>query len=170
MATLVHEIICATTASQKGRRRVSGIRCLRKPAGQRCVGRLIVAENNSGCIEWECPSCGRGGTISGWQGSFSNLSDIQDFGDIPRFEIFLAEEDYDQIKKLLTMDPEADLVLHGATSGGGGIVLSGTAIDLGAFAECLTFHLRDVKTARRRKVSERVLEAVQIVLGKCSSN
>ncbi|GEM_PF-4980529 len=110
------------------------------------------------------------GTISGWQGSLSDLSEIRDFGDIPCFEVFLAEEEYDQVKKILAMELDADLVLHGATSVVVGIVLRGTASDLGAFADCLTFHLGDLKTAKRRRVSERVLEAVQIVMGKCSSS
>src|SRR5271157_1292632 len=77
MAKYIDEIISTVTASPKGQRVHSAVCCRRRPGHRRCLGRIFVCEKDNGDIEWECPSCGSSGVIRGWQGGWSDLSELR---------------------------------------------------------------------------------------------
>ena len=48
----------------------SGVKCRRRPGRRPCLGMIVaIIEADSEAIHWQCPECGDGGIISGWEGS-----------------------------------------------------------------------------------------------------
>lgn len=53
------------------------VRCRRKPMRKPCVGEIqSYIDPEDDAIVWRCPVCGDNGAISGWEGSFWDLSTI----------------------------------------------------------------------------------------------
>ena len=98
MAKYIDGIISAATAGPKGQRMHSAICCIRRPRHHRCPGRIFVSEKDNGNIEWECPDCRSSGVISGWQGGWSDLSELREQDERPCFEILLPAQMYDALK------------------------------------------------------------------------
>ncbi|MGA7303819.1 MAG: hypothetical protein WBW88_03045 [Rhodothermales bacterium] len=47
---------------------LTNVNCRRRPERRRCPGQIIAYfDPDSDVIEWECPCCGDGGSISGWE-------------------------------------------------------------------------------------------------------
>jgi hypothetical protein len=170
MAKYIDEVIAAATSSPKGQWKHSAVRCFRRPGHRKCPGRVRVRERDDSYIEWECPSCSAAGTIQGWQRSLYNLSEIREEPRQPGFEIILTEQEYDGLKKCLTMEPEWDGIIFGATWTPDGIVLRADAEDFEDFAECLTSHASCERNPRRRHILERILNGIEELLGGWDSN
>jgi len=146
MAEYIGEVIAAATSSPTGQWKHSGVRCFRRPGHRKCPGRVRVRERDDGYIEWECPSCGAAGTIQGWEKSFYNLSEIREESRQPGFEIVLTDKEYDGLKKCVSMEPEWDGVIFGATWTPEGIVLRAGAEEFKDFAEYLASRAVGEKT------------------------
>lgn len=157
MAEYVGHIILAASASPPGSWKQSAVRCRRRPKRRKCPGRLRVRENSSGSIEWVCPACQSQGVIHNWQGSFEDLSLVRDRAMGPSFEIVVTEPEYDQIARCLTIDPESDRIIHGATWTPEGIILRASGEDLEEFAGLLAFEANHEEDGRRRRVLDQVL-------------
>jgi hypothetical protein len=168
MADFIGDVVCAATVSPKGKRKQSAIRCRRRPGHRKCLGRIIVCEQVNGDIEWECSSCEYRGVIRGWQGGWSDLSDFQDSGEPPFFELILTEQQYDELKKILTMDLECDDIIYGAVYSKEGIVLRACGVDMKALANCLAFKIKEHGNFNRR-ILRQVQTGIQTLLGRWNS-
>ena len=115
MAQYIGEIISVATASPRGHRKHSAIRCRRRPGHRRCPGRIVVCERDDDYIEWECPSCADRGVIHNWQSSPWNLSRWRPQEDEANFEVVLTEQEYDELKNCLVAFSEDDRIVYGAT-------------------------------------------------------
>lgn len=164
MAEFIGDVVSAATISPKGKRKRSAVRCRRRPGHRKCPGRIIVCEQVNGEIEWQCPSCNGMGVIHGWQGGWSDLSELRETGEQPGFEVMLTERRYDELKKCLMMDMEWDDIMYAATYTTEGIILRAGGRDMKAFADYLS-KSREHKTTSRRVLTE-VLNGIQTVLGR----
>ena len=165
MAKYIDGIISAATSGPQDQRMHSAICCIRKPRHHRCPGRIFVSEKDNGDIEWECPSCGSSGVIRGWQGGWSDLSELREQDERPCFEILLPEQEYDALKKGLSEEFETDNIIYGATYTEKGIILRGNRIDLAIFAEILVFKISGDKKSRYRPIFVQVLNYIDAVFG-----
>lgn len=59
---------------EPGHVRAVPVPCRQRPARKACGGLLVVARQAAeDHLEWQCPSCGAGGVITGWQGTKADL-------------------------------------------------------------------------------------------------
>lgn len=124
----------------------------------------MVCEILNGDIEYRCPICKSAGTITGWQGSLSDLSELRDCSEPPFFELILTNGQYDVLKKLVSMDMEWDDIIYGASAIGGGIILKAGGPDMKAFANFLQSKSKESRVANR-KLLVQISEGIQTVLG-----
>jgi hypothetical protein len=67
-------IVRAATAGDAGTAWESALPCRRRPASQRCAGRIIVLRTEAPApIRWQCSVCEDEGVISNWEDSASDL-------------------------------------------------------------------------------------------------
>jgi hypothetical protein len=112
--------------------------------------------------------CQDQGIIRNWKGSPHDLSKFREQGNQPGLEITLTDEEYDEVKKCLVMDPEGDRIIYGATCTSERIVLRASGEDLDNFAGYLAFEVNHEENRRRRRILERVLDRVEAALGEWS--
>lgn len=161
MAQYIGEIISAATASPRGHRKHSAIRCRRRPGHRRCPGRIVVCARDDGYIEWERSSCADRGVIHNWQSSPRNLSRWRPQEGEANFEVVLTEQEYDELKNCLVAFSEDDRIIYGATYTGESIILRASGEDLDEFAGCLAFNANREENRRR----QRILDRIEAVLG-----
>jgi hypothetical protein len=170
MAKYIDGIISAATAGPKGQRMHSAICCIRRPRHHRCPGRIFVSEKDNGNIEWECPDCRSSGVISGWQGGWSDLSELREQDERPCFEILLPAQMYDALKKGLSTEFETDNIIYGAAYTEKGIILRANRIDWAIFAGILVSKISGDKKSRYRPVFVQVLNCIEAVFGRWDSS
>jgi hypothetical protein len=168
MAEYLGEVISAGSASPPGHWKQSAVRCRKRPKRRKCLGRIQVRETSDGSIEWVCPVCQDQGIVHNWKGSPHDLSKFREQGDQPSFEVVLTEQEYDEVKKCLVMDPEGDRIICSATYTSEGIVLRASGEGLDDFAGYLAFEVNHEENRRRQRVLGRVLDRVEAVLGESS--
>ena len=127
-----------------------------------------MRETSDGSIEWVCPVCQDQGIVYNWKGGPHDLSEFREQENQPSFEVVLTEQEYDEVKKCLVMDPEGDRIIYGATYTSEGIVLRASGEDLDDFAGYLAFEVNHEENGRRQRVLGRVLDRVEAVLGEWS--
>lgn len=165
MAEYLGEVISAASSSSPGHWKQSAVRCRKRPKHRKCLGRIRLRETSDGSIEWVCPVCQDQGIVYNWKGSPHDLSKFREQGDQPGFEVVLTEQEYDEVKKCLVMDPEGDRIIYGATYTSEGIVLRASGEDLDDFAGYLAFEANHEENRMRQRVLDRVLGRVEAVLG-----
>jgi len=170
MAKYIDGIISAATAGPEDQRVHSAICCIRRPRHHRCPGRVFVSEKHNGDIEWECPDCRSSGVINGWQGGWSDLSELREQDERPCFEILLPEQVYDALKKGLSTEFETDNIIYGATYSEKAIILRADRLDLAIFAGILVSKISGNKKSRYRPVFVQVLNRLEAVFGRGDSN
>ena len=126
---------------------------------------MMVCEMVNGHIEYRCPICGSAGTITGWQGSLSDLSELRDCSEPPFFEAVLTNSQYDQLKKLVAMDLEWDDIIYSASALDGGIVLWAGEPEMRAFANYLLSKSNEPRVAKPN-VLVQIVDGIQTVLGR----
>jgi hypothetical protein len=166
MAKHIDGIISAATTGPKGQRMHSAICCIKRPKHHRCPGRIFVSEKDNGNIEWECADCRSSGVISGWQGGWSDLSELREQDERPCFEILLPSQVYDALKNGLSNEFETDNIIYGATYSEKGIILRANRIDLAILAGILVSKISEDKKSRYRPVFVQVLNCVEAVFGR----
>ncbi|MFN2267923.1 MAG: hypothetical protein ABR542_09935, partial [Desulfonatronovibrio sp.] len=74
-AAIVQEI----TADIMEQRGYEKVRCRRRPNHKPCLGEIeSILDPETGMILWRCPVCGDNGSISGWEESFWDLTEVFD--------------------------------------------------------------------------------------------
>ncbi len=87
---------------------------------------------------------------------------------LPAFEVVVTEQEYDVVKKHFAAYPLHDRVIYGAPYTPDGIILRGTGEEFDDLAEDLALSADSTKGGKTRQVLERVLERVELLLGKWS--
>jgi len=168
MPEYVGEIVSAASSSPPEHWKHSAVRCRRRPKRRKCPGHLSVREASDGSIEWVCPMCQDQGVIHNWKGSPHDLSKFREQRNQPALEITLTDEEYDELKRCLVMDPEGDRIIYGAIYTSEGIVLRASGEDLDNFAGYLAFEVNHEENRKRQRILERVLDRVEAALGEWS--
>ena len=165
MAEYVGEVVSSASASPAGHWKQSAIRCGKRPKRRKCLGRIRVRETSDGSMERVCSVCQDRGIVYDWKGSHHDLSKFREQWKQPSFEVILTEQEYDELRKCLVMDPEGDRIIYGATYTSEGIVLRASGEYLDDFAGYLAFDVNHEENRRRQRGLDRVLDRVEAVLG-----
>lgn len=110
----------------------------------------MVVRRTNGEIAWSCDACGDEGVITGWAGSPTDLSGLDDsYVDGDAVVLLVARELFEVIRGVLLLDAACELLVARAEGTAVGIVLSGRS---GAFEELVEYVASEAnaETVRRR--------------------
>lgn len=93
LAVQLGAIVRAGSARPVGSGATSGVGCTRRPGRGPCDGFVMVFRHANGAIAWACDVCGDKGLITGWEGSPSDLTELDDsYVDGDPIEVVMARE------------------------------------------------------------------------------
>ena len=110
----------------------------------------MVFRRTNGEIAWTCDACGDEGVLTGWEGSPTDLSGLDDsYADGDEVVLLVARELFEVIGGVLLLDDACELLVARAEGTAVGIVLTGGA---GAFEELVEYVASEAnaETDRRR--------------------
>jgi len=154
------EIARAASVRESGRRSATALRCRRRPGRKPCKGRIEVLRRDvPPQVEWRCPVCQDGGVVSGWRGTYWDLSGepsapTADPEGARVVDIGLSQEDYELLKDRVDLfEPDSERIVARARPGGTGrVVMSGRLDDWDFFLGEVAFeanHTDDARLQRR---------------------
>jgi len=126
-------IVRAASARPAGSGATSAIGCTRRPNHRPCDGFIMVFRRSNGEIAWSCDACGDEGVITGWEGSPTDVSGLDD-NDAEGFEVtvLMARELFEVVRGVLLLDGASELLIARAEGSAAGVILTGRT---GAFDE-----------------------------------
>ena len=163
MAEQLGNVVRAATAAEAGTAWVSALPCRRRPGRRSCPGHIAVFRPDLPArIEWRCDSCGDGGVISGWEGSYFDLrapprprrpnETVADF--------VVPEEVTAVLRDALLLDPDCERLVYRARATDDGVVLSADGDELD---ELLGFVAAEANHEPNRRRQQRLDRAFAVL-------
>lgn len=123
----------------------------------------MVFRHGNGEIAWACDVCGDEGVITGWEGSPTDVSELDDsYADGAEIAVAMSRALFDLLLEVLILDASAELLIARAQGASEGVVLAGPS---DAFDELVGYvaseanHESDPRRARLLDEACAVLEA-----------
>jgi hypothetical protein len=130
------EIARAASVRESGRWSATARRCRRRPGRKPCKGRIDVLRHDIPPeVEWRCSVCGDAGVISGWRGTYWDLSGRQaqptaDPEGARRVDVRLSQEDYELLRDRVGLyERESERIVAAARPAGTERVLMSGRLD-----------------------------------------
>jgi hypothetical protein len=109
----------------------------------------MVFRHANGEISWACDVCGDEGVITGWEGSPSDLSELDDSHvDGDPIEVVMPRELFDRVREALLLEAASELLVARAEGRAAGVVLAGAS---GAFEELVGYVASEANAATNRR-------------------
>ena len=125
----------------------------------------MVFRRNDGEIAWSCDTCGDEGVISGWEGSPTDCSGVNDsYAGGGELVLLVARELYELIRGVLLLDDACKLLVARAEGTAAGVVLSG---QISAFEELVEYVASEANAEtnpRRMRSLDQVCTALELAL------
>jgi len=121
----------------------------------------MVFGRTNGEIAWSCDVCGDEGVITGWRGSWADVSGLDDgyvVGD--ELTVMLSREVFDAIRGVLLLDAACELVVARAQGTSAGVLLAGR---VGAFEELIGYVAAESNVESDRRRVRRLDEACTVL-------
>ena len=158
-------IVRAASARPIGTGARSAVGCIRRPGRRPCEGFIMVFRRTNGEIAWSCDACGDDGVISGWEGSPTDLSGLDDsYADGDEVVLLAARELFEVIRGVLLLDDACELVVARAEGGAAGIVLTGRAAAFEELVEYVASEANAETNRRRMRLLDEVCTAIEAAL------
>lgn len=157
-------IVSAASVSPADKLIESALFCRRRPGRIRCLGHLQIRRDSiSGVIFWHCSRCDDQGEISNWEGTSWNLSRwAPDHVDNQKLhELVLTEDELQELKRSLILNPECECLLYGAIIAHGGIVIRATLEELEELEENIAADANHEEKRRRQRILDRIYERIE---------
>lgn len=158
-------IVRAASARPIGSGARSAVACRRRPGRRPCDGLVMVFRRTTGEIAWSCDVCGDEGVISGWEGSPTDVSELDDsYADGELVSIVIARELFDVVCGVLLLDAAGELLVARAEGSVAGVVL---AAAVGSFEEligCVASEANAETDQRRRRLLDEACAALDAAL------
>ena len=126
----------------------------------------MVVRRANGEIAWACGVCGDDGVIAGWEGSPTDVSELDDrYVDGEPIEVVVPRESFDRVRQVLLLDAAAELLVARAEGGAAGVVLAGPS---GAFEELVGAVASEANAEpdrRRARLLDEVCVLLEAALG-----
>lgn len=159
-------IVRAASARPIGTGARTAVACQRRPGRRPCDGFVMVFRCTTGAIAWSCGVCGDEGVISGWEGSPTDVSGLDDsYVEGELVSVVIARELFDVVRGVLLLDAAGELLVARAEGSVDGVVLVGAA---GAFEELVGYVASEAnaETDRRRmRLLDEACAALDAALG-----
>lgn len=111
----------AASVRESGNPSATAVRCRRRPGRKPCKGRIEALRRDIPPeVEWRCPVCEDAGVISGWRGTYWDLSGApsEPAGDPEGervVEIGLSHKEYELLRDRVELfDPDSERIVAGA--------------------------------------------------------
>ena len=143
-------IVRSASAHRVGSGVTTAVRCTKRPNRRPCDGFAMVFRRVNGEIAWSCDVCGDEGVITGWQGSPTDASGLDDgYVDGDEITAVVSREVFDAVRGVLLLDAACELVVARAQGTSAGVLLAGR---VGAFEELVGYVAAEsnVESDRRR--------------------
>lgn len=168
MARYFGSIVSAASVQPAGPWVDVAIRCRRRPGRRPCPGHIRLRSLDiPSHVEWHCTSCGDNGVISHWRGTRWDLKRQEERTPTEgAIQIRLNMEELVELRKILLLSPESQMVLDAALLVSGGALLRGTLEDLEApeLAEHIAAEADHERNNRRQAVLDGVMEKLELVV------
>ena len=117
----------------------------------------MVFRHANGEISWACDVCGDEGVITGWEGSPSDLSELDDsYVDGDLIELVMPRESFDRVREVRLLDAASELLVARAQGCAAGVVVAGAS---GAFEELVGYVASEANAATNRRWAQLLDEA-----------
>jgi hypothetical protein len=131
LAQHLGNIVRTATAGDAGSWWMTALGCRRRPAHQRCPGRVMVVRQESAApIQWQCSVCGDEGVITNWEDSPYDLRRRRLSLTGAVNEIVIADETAATLRELRLLDPDCERLVFGMRAHCDGAALAATDDDL----------------------------------------
>lgn len=158
----LRRIIMAATSRNTGQEEISAVWCRKRPARQRCSGRLTVRRLDvPPDIHWRCTQCGGdAGIISNWRGSTSDYSRFGTLsGDDSRpTSVVIGEDDYETLLEVIIVELQVERIVHGARHVEGGVLIEGTFDELDELTSYVAGEANHATSRAKQKRLDRLFE------------
>ena len=117
----------------------------------------MVFRRTNGEIAWSCDVCGDESVITGWEGSPSDMSGLDDSyveGDLTA--IVIARELFEVVRGVLLLDAACELLVARAEGSAAGVLLAGPA---GSFEELIEYVASEANAETDRRRARRLDDA-----------
>ncbi len=150
LAAQLGAIVRAGSARPVGTSATSAVGCTRRPGRRPCDGFIMVFRHGNGQIAWACDACGDEGVITGWEGSPTDVSGLDDgYADGDVIKVVMARGLFDLLRGVLVLHAASELLIARAEGSSEGVVSAGP---WGAFDELVGYVASEAnaETDRRR--------------------
>lgn len=121
----------------------------------------MVFRHANGEIAWACDVCGDEGVITGWEGSPSDVSQLDDSDvDGDPIAVVLPSELFDRVREVLILDAASELLVARAEGSSAGVVLAGTS---GSFEELVEYVASEANAEADRRRARLLDEACAVL-------
>lgn len=125
----------------------------------------MVFRRRSGEITWSCDTCGDEGVITGWEGSPTDLSGVDDsYADEDELVLLVARELYEVIRGVLLLDDACELLVARAEGTAAGVVLTGPLAAFGELVEYVASEANAETNRRRMRSLDEACTALEAAL------
>ncbi|MDH4119176.1 MAG: hypothetical protein OEW30_17490 [Acidimicrobiia bacterium] len=128
LASQLGAVVRAGSALPVGTSATSGVGCTKRPGRRPCDGFIMVFRHRNGQIAWACDVCGDEGVITGWEGSPTDVSGLDDsYAEGETIAVVMSCSLFDLLRGVLVLDAASELLIARAEGASEGVVLSGSA-------------------------------------------
>lgn len=154
-------IVRSASAHRVGSGVTTAARCTKRPNRRPCDGYVMVFGRTNGEIAWSCNVCGDEGVITGWQGSWADVSGLDDgYVDGDEVTAVVSREVFDAVCGVLLLDAACELVVVRAQGTSEGVLLAGR---VGAFEELVGYVAAESNVESDRRRVRRLDEACTVL-------
>ena len=165
MAEYIRSIIIAGSVRPVDVEFTSPIQCRKRHHNRRCKGKIRITPEHD-VIRYSCTSCEVSGTISGWRGGDSDLSEFAVVSKATgRLVFHISEDEYKVLRNVLTFTGEADAIVAGAVWTGSDVLLTGQQEDFDELMGSVEFDARHSGPSKRKEALESISGRIERLVG-----
>lgn len=161
-------IVSASTFAPPGDEIDTNLRCRKRPERKQCHGLIRVQLQEEPVeLRWWCPVCGDGGVIHNWKGipwKRTHLKTAHGKKDNAYCEVILTLKDFDLLKEISILDPEAESVVHNAITTNDGILLMGKIKCIDTLIGYIAFEANHEQKPRRQQMLNKLFDKICSIL------
>ena len=88
----------------------------------------MVFRHGNGQVAWACDVCGDEGVITGWEGSPTDVSGLDDsYAEGETIAVEMSRSLFDRIRGVLLLDAASELLVASAEGSSAGVILAGSS-------------------------------------------
>ncbi|HEY3373713.1 MAG TPA: hypothetical protein VGK02_01440 [Candidatus Aquicultor sp.] len=160
------KIVAAASLNPPGTIVPSALNCRRRPGHKPCRGHLLIARQDDGVIEWQCPLCKDEGSIHSWKDAYWDKGrySISNLAPEDVVELRVFESELKELTKILVLSSESEAILYGATFIEEDVELCAPFDSFEEFVGEIAFEANHTDNRSREVNLSRICDRIQILL------